>query len=199
MRFEHFDIFAPIYDRIVRLPVSSRLIELLGLPIEGALLDVGGGTGRISARLKHMAARVVICDFSFPMLRQAQKKNGMFPVQARAEQLPFADSTFDRVVIVDALHHFFDQQAAVCDLLRVLKPGGRLVIEEPDRDRFIIKLLVIFEKMAFMRSRIHTMPQILQMLTKEGIAAWIEPGDSFGSWVVADKTSHPDTAEPGYP
>jgi len=116
------------------------------------------------------------------MLKRAQAKHGLYSVQTRAEQLPFADGTFDRVIVVDALHHFFDQQAAIRDLIRVLKPEGRLVIEEPDRNRLIVKILVVAEKMAFMRSRIHTMTEILDMVTAEGMTACIEHGNGFASW-----------------
>jgi hypothetical protein len=69
----------------------------------------------------------------------------------------------------------------------VLKPEGRLVIEEPDRNRLIVKILVVAEKMAFMRSRIHTMTEILDMVTAEGMTACIERGNGFASWIVADK------------
>jgi demethylmenaquinone methyltransferase/2-methoxy-6-polyprenyl-1,4-benzoquinol methylase len=185
--FDHFDFIAPLYDRIVRLPVSSRLCELLKLPTDGILLDAGGGTGRVSSRLRSVVEKLIICDFSLPMLKQAQAKHGLYSVQTRAEQLPFDDGTFDRVIVVDALHHFFDQQAAIRDLIRVLKPEGRLVIEEPDRNRWIVKILVVAEKMAFMRSRIHTMTEILDMVTAEGMTACIEHGNGFASWVVADK------------
>jgi demethylmenaquinone methyltransferase/2-methoxy-6-polyprenyl-1,4-benzoquinol methylase len=185
--FDHFDFIAPLYDRIVRLPVSSRLCELLKLPTDGSLLDAGGGTGRVSSRLRSAVGKLIICDFSLPMLKQAQAKHGLYSVKTRAEQLPFADDTFDRVIVVDALHHFFDQQAAIRDLIRVLRPEGRLVIEEPDRNRLIVKILVVAEKMAFMRSRIHRMTEILDMVTAEGMTACIERGHGFASWVVADK------------
>jgi len=112
-------------------------------------------------------------------------------VQARAEQLPFAEDTFDRIVVADALHHFFDQRDAIRDLLRILKPEGRLVIEEPDRDHLIIKLLRVAEKIALMRSHIHTMREILDMVVTEGVAARIEKGSGFASWVVADKPLQP--------
>jgi ubiquinone/menaquinone biosynthesis C-methylase UbiE len=185
--FDHFDFIAPLYDRIVRIPVSPRLCELLKLPTDGTLLDAGGGTGRVSARLRSVVDQLIVCDFSFPMLQQAQARNGLYVVRAKAETLPFADDTFDRVLVVDALHHFFDQQAAIRDLMRVLKPGGRLVIEEPDRERWMIRLLVVAEKIAFMRSRIHTMKEILDMVASIGASARIERGNSFTSWVVADK------------
>ena len=185
--FNHFDWIAPIYDRIVQLPVSNRLRELLKLPVNGYLLDAGGGTGRVSSRLIWSTRMLVVSDFSLPMLRQAQAKHGLDALRARAEQLPFADATFDRVMAVDALHHFFDQRAAIREFIRVLRPEGRLVIEEPDRDRLIVKMLALTEKMILMRSRIHSMNEILEMIPAEGMNACIERGSGFASWVVADK------------
>jgi demethylmenaquinone methyltransferase/2-methoxy-6-polyprenyl-1,4-benzoquinol methylase len=65
----------------------------------------------------------------------------LLPAQAHAERLPFPDASFDRVVVVDALHHFAHQREAVRDLLRALKSGGRLLIEEPDIHRLIVKFV----------------------------------------------------------
>lgn len=185
--FNHFDWIAPIYDRIVQLPVSDRLQELLKLPVNGNLLDAGGGTGRVSSRLISSTSRLVIADFSLPMLKQARARHGLNALRARAEQLPFADATFDRVIAVDALHHFFDQRTAIREFVRVLRPEGRLVIEEPDRDRLIVKVLAAAEKMILMRSRIHSMSEILILVAAEGMTACIERGSGFASWVVADK------------
>ena len=185
--FDHFDFIAPWYDRIVRLAVSPRLVEALKLPGDGILLDAGGGTGRSSFHLRPLVGRLVICDFSLPMLRQAQAKGGMELAQTRAEELPFRDSTFDRVMVVDALHHFFDQSAAIREFIRVLKPGGRLVIEEPDRRQWIIKMLAVAERTALMRSRIHPMTDIVDMIAAAGLSAQIESGNRFTSWIIADK------------
>jgi demethylmenaquinone methyltransferase/2-methoxy-6-polyprenyl-1,4-benzoquinol methylase len=187
--FDHFDFIAPWYDRIIRLTVSPRLAQALKLPHDGILLDAGGGTGRSSFHLRPLVSRLAICDFSLPMLKQAQAKGGMETVQARAEALPFRDGAFDRVMIVDALHHFFDQQEALHEFARVLKSGGRLVIEEPDRRHWLIRLLAVAEKMALMRSHIHRIPEIVDMLAIAGLTARIEKGNRFTSWVIADK--HP--------
>ncbi len=185
--FKHFDFIAPWYDRIVRLAVSPRLADVLKLPGDGILLDAGGGTGRSSFHLCPLVGRLVLCDFSLPMLRQAQSKGGMDLTQARAEELPFRDGAFDRVLVVDALHHFFDRQAAIREFIRVLKPGGRLVIEEPDRRHWIIKALAVAEKMAIMRSRIHTVEDIVAMIAAAGLSAQIENGNRFTAWIIADK------------
>jgi demethylmenaquinone methyltransferase/2-methoxy-6-polyprenyl-1,4-benzoquinol methylase len=49
-------------------------------------------------------------------------------VQAKAEALPLPDSSFDLVLISDAWHHFVDQNGAVSEVVRVLRPAGRLYI-----------------------------------------------------------------------
>jgi demethylmenaquinone methyltransferase/2-methoxy-6-polyprenyl-1,4-benzoquinol methylase len=121
------------------------------------------------------------------MLKQAQAKGRLHPAQAHAERLPFPDASFDRVLVVDALHHFCHQRAAVGDLLRVLKPGGRLVIEEPDIHRLIVKLVALGEKLALMRSRFYSAEQIRDMIAGHGLSAAIERDNQFSAWVSVDK------------
>ena len=124
----HFDFIATIYDRVIGSPDPDRLQSVLNLPMDGWLLDAGGGTGRVASHLRPLVGRLVISDLSAPMLAQAQEKGIACPVQTHVERLPFPDGHFDRVLAVDALHHFTDQRLAVAELVRVLKPGGRLVI-----------------------------------------------------------------------
>ncbi len=168
-------------------PDPERLRALLRLPTGGALLDAGGGTGRVSASLRGLVDRVVVSDLSPQMLRQASTKHGLTPVRAHAESLPFPSASFDRVLVVDALHHFCDQRDAITDLLRVLRPGGRLVIEEPDLRRFAVKLVAVAEKLALMRSRFYTPEAIRDMIATHGVAATIERDGRFAAWVIADK------------
>jgi demethylmenaquinone methyltransferase/2-methoxy-6-polyprenyl-1,4-benzoquinol methylase len=63
---DHFGIIAPFYDRTIPLKAPQHLIELIGLPIEGAILDAGGGTGRVAQAFEHLAARVVVVETSTP-------------------------------------------------------------------------------------------------------------------------------------
>ena len=101
------------------------------------------------------------------------------------ERLPFPDGTFDRVLMVDALHHVISQAETVHELYRVLKSGGRLVIEEPDFRTFAVKLIAVAEKMAFMRSHFLSPAQIAGLLPS-GTNVWIEAEDST-AWVIAEK------------
>jgi demethylmenaquinone methyltransferase/2-methoxy-6-polyprenyl-1,4-benzoquinol methylase len=185
--FNHFNIVAPIYDRVIRIYDHDRMCRLLNLPARVRLLDAGGGTGRVSRRLHPLAEQVVICDLSRAMLRQAIIRENLNPIQAHVETLPFADETFDRVLVVDALHHFCDQEQALVDLVRVLKPGGRLVIEEPDKTRPMVKLVVLMEKLALMGSHFLTSHRIAEMLSNMGMVTHVENDGRFIFWVQGDK------------
>ena len=184
---DHFGWLAPIYDRVIPPSDLARLRDRLRLPSTGRLLDAGGGTGRASSQLRHLIDEVVISDLSVSMLKQAQAKGKLQPAQAHAERLPFPDASFDRVVVVDALHHFCDQREAVGDLLRVLKPGGRLVIEEPDIHRLVVKFVALGERLALMRSHFYSAEQIRDMLAAQGYSAVIARDGQFTAWVSVDK------------
>jgi len=150
--FDHFGLLAPFYDRVFKPGELDWLIELVDLPIEGTLLDAGGGTGRISNLLADQVNQIVIADLSHEMLMEANKKGRLFTTCSHSEKLPFPDDHFDRIIMIDALHHVCDQAETASELWRVLKPGGRIVIEEPDIQKFGVKLLALGEKILGMRS-----------------------------------------------
>lgn len=183
----HFDFLAPFYDRVISPPAIERLAAALILPTPGWLLDAGGGTGRVAAGLRPWVGRLVISDLSAPMLEQATAKGVACPVQAHVERLPFPSDHFDRVLVVDALHHFANQRQAVGELLRVLKPGGRLVIEEPDITFFRVKLIAWAEKAALMGSHFYSAHEIAVMVSAYGCKAVVQQNDELSAWVLVDK------------
>lgn len=183
---DHFRLIAPFYDRLLGTPDAGRLAALLRLPAAGWLLDGGGGTGRASAPLQPLVGNVVVSDLCGPMLRQACRK-GLPAVGARVGRLPFAAGRFDRVLVVDALHHFVDPPAAVDDLVRVLKPGGRLVIEEFDLERAAVKLLALAERIAGMRSRFMRPQAIGEILAAHGLKVAVHQDGRFNAWIIGDK------------
>jgi demethylmenaquinone methyltransferase/2-methoxy-6-polyprenyl-1,4-benzoquinol methylase len=185
MPFDHFRLLAPYYDRMLGPPDAAHLAALLKLPTPGWMLDGGGGTGRVSACLRALVGRVVVSDVSERMLAAAAAKR-LFAVRSRAERLPFADGAFDRILVVDALHHFDDQAAAIGDFERVLKPGGRMLIEEFNIDRAVVRLIAWAERAAVMRSRFLGPDRIRRMLVGRGLRVQVRTR-RLSAWLLADK------------
>jgi ubiquinone/menaquinone biosynthesis C-methylase UbiE len=183
----HFEWLAPIYDSFAPPARIDKLRELLQPPIAGRLLDAGGGTGRISFPLRSMFRQVVVLDLSMAMLKQSRGKPGLEQIQANAGHLPFPEAAFDRIVTVDSLHHFAGQQKVICELMRVLKPGGLMVIEEFNISRFPVRLLALLEKALLMGSHFSSPEKIMEMLTACGAASVTCAGNRFSLWITGEK------------
>lgn len=95
------------------------------------VLDLAAGTGTSSQPFRDRGATVVPCDFSVGMLQVGKKAKPHLPfVAGDGTKLPFADATFDAVTISFGLRNIVDPDAGLRELLRVTKPGGRIVVCE---------------------------------------------------------------------
>ena len=95
------------------------------------MLDLAAGTGTSSQPFADRGAVVVPCDFSLGMLQVGKKARPALPFTAGdGTRLPFADDTFDAVTISFGLRNIVDPLAGLRELLRVTRPGGRLVVCE---------------------------------------------------------------------
>ncbi len=115
-------------------------IELSGVRRGNAVLDIAGGTGDLAARFADIVGadgRVVLADINESMLQVGRDKlldTGRLGriefVQADAQFLPFPDESFDCITIAFGLRNVTDKDLALRSMLRVLKPGGRLLVLE---------------------------------------------------------------------
>ena len=115
-------------------------LSLTGLRPGAQALDIAGGTGDLAAGLARQVGRsgyVVLADINGRMLEHGRDRlidrglsAGMGYVQANAERLPFADGRFDCVTMGFGLRNVTDKSAALASMLRVLKPGGQLLVLE---------------------------------------------------------------------
>jgi demethylmenaquinone methyltransferase / 2-methoxy-6-polyprenyl-1,4-benzoquinol methylase len=96
------------------------------------VLDLAAGTGTSARAFARAGAQCVACDFSFGMLSVGARRRaaGLSFVAGDALALPFRDGTFDVVTISFGLRNVADTGQALAELLRVTRPGGRLVICE---------------------------------------------------------------------
>lgn len=112
-----------LWRRAVRRAIDPRPGE--------RILDVAGGTGASSLPLVEAGAEVVVCDISEGMLETGRKRHPELTfVWGSATDLPFEDDTFDAVTISFGIRNVDDPQKALREMLRVTKPGGRLVVCE---------------------------------------------------------------------
>lgn len=187
--FDHFGLLAPWYERVIR-PAQTDVIVSLLKPEQGQnLLDVGGGTGRILKALPHTFAETVLLDASRRMLLHANTLQQVFPAQGLAEALPFHDGAFHRIIAVDSFHHFRNRTFAASEFVRILAPGGRLVIEEPDIRRFPVKLIALGETLLLMRSHFQPPKRICRYFARPGLNVTVHENGSPNFWIVVDKNS----------
>jgi ubiquinone/menaquinone biosynthesis C-methylase UbiE len=182
----HFDFLAPLYDTVIAPKDPQEMSALVGLPVSGALLDAGGGTGRVAQFLVGKADPIVVADLSCRMLAETRKKAGLHAVCSQTERLPFPDGSFARIIMVDAFHHVCNQRQTAEELWRVLKPGGRLVIEEPDVRAFAVKLVAAGEKLALMRSHFLAPPRIAGLFHFPNARVRVETAKS-NAWIIVEK------------
>ena len=129
-------------------PDLARLIEIGEWDKQQQVLDVATGGGHTALAIAPLVAQVTVSDLTPRMLEKARAfilsqgvSNAVF-VQADAEQLPFADGSFDRVTCRIAPHHFPNIARAVREVARVLKPAGlfllidNIALSDPELDAF---------------------------------------------------------------
>jgi len=184
MPFDHFGLIAPIFSRARYSSLETMLVQA-DLPTSGRVLDAGGGTGRVASAIRDHAREVVIADPSIGMLREADQTQ-LELACSNSESLPFSNDSFERVIMVDALHHVINQSQTAREMYRVLKPGGRIVIEEPDIRSFYVKLIAVAEKLLLMRSHFLAPQKIVDLFSFDSARTSVHATDG-SAWVVIEK------------
>lgn len=151
---------------------------------EMSVLDMGAGTGFMSAGLAPRVARVIAVDGSPAMLEAARKNLGGFSnVEfhlAESSAIPLPDGSVDAAFANMYLHHCPDPQAAIREMVRVLKPGGRLVITDLDTHPH-----------AWLKEE---MADVWQGFERAAVRAWFKDADLVN--VLVDCTDQDCCAEP---
>ena len=139
-RDEFWDLYSRYYDCVYRLMPYRKLLwdayQALDLKPGVRVLDAGCGTGNFEhfiAEKNHPPVEIDAVDFSPAMLDRARDKCSGLPHVTFGEanlngRLPFEDATFDRIVSINVLYALEDWDRTMSELLRVLRPEGRMVL-----------------------------------------------------------------------
>jgi demethylmenaquinone methyltransferase/2-methoxy-6-polyprenyl-1,4-benzoquinol methylase len=150
------------------------------------VLDVAAGTAVSTVALAESGAWCVAADFSLGMLRRGRHRQ-VPKVAADALRLPFADGVFDAVTVSFGLRNMADTVAALGELRRVVRPGGRLVVCEFSSPVFgpfrFVYLNYLMRALPVIATRVSSNPEAYRYLA-ESIRAW--PDQRALAALVAD-------------
>jgi SAM-dependent methyltransferase len=139
----------------------------------GAVLEVGCGSGMGLPYLEAHSRMAVGGDYTMGLLREGRRHvAGARLVQLDAQHLPFVDGAFDAVLLLEMIYYVNDQEAAFAECRRILKPGGKLMVCLPNRDR------PDFNPSPY-STRYPNLGEIASLLTKAGFEARL-----FGAFEV---------------
>ena len=154
-----YDLMNDIISLGTHRLIKRFAIELSALRPGHKVLDLAGGTGDFSLRFSSIVedeGQVVLADINEAMLdvgrdriTDANKIHNVQFAQVNAEELPFADKTFDCICIAYGLRNITNKDAALKSMERVLKPGGRILVLEfsKPKNRFIGKAYESFSSL----------------------------------------------------
>ena len=154
-----YDIMNDVMSLGTHRLIKRFTIELSGLRQGHRVLDLAGGTGDLSMRFSPIVGKeghVVLADINAAMLEVGRDRivdrglqSNITVAQSDAECLPFADNCFDCVCIAYGLRNVTRKEKALESILRVLKPGGRLLVLEfsKPQNRFISKAYDAFSEL----------------------------------------------------
>jgi ubiquinone/menaquinone biosynthesis C-methylase UbiE len=131
---EHYRRLAPEYDQKANATCKAAYRELVARVFAGAqsVIELGAGSSPLVTAVD--AARRVACDLSLDMVGASVTPSAAICVVADAQQLPFADGTFDGAFCINLLEHAPEPSRVVLEAARVLRPGGRFLAVTPNGD-----------------------------------------------------------------
>lgn len=190
MRNKIFSNIAHWYDDFVGSFDYEEIAEYLPLYEDELILDLGGGTGRVSQDLASNTNGCIILDLSYKMLIQAKRKSrSMFIIQGLSQNLPFRERSLKQIFLNDTLHHIADQEGTLKDCFAILDSEGKLIIREYDKKKLSTKFLIFFEKLVRFGSKFLSPSQLSEMCTEQGFKAEFHRPSKSTFILIAEKAN----------
>jgi SAM-dependent methyltransferase len=110
----------------------EMIVQSAGERLKGCILENGCGVGMYVEHLSPFGGTVIGLEYDFERAAEA-RTNSPHIINAAGETLPLPSSTFDLILSHEVLEHVRDDRAAIEEMIRALKPGGRLIVFVPNR------------------------------------------------------------------
>lgn len=146
-----FDRAAAGYDEKSNPYAVRRRVEALAAHVRGRSLEVGGGTGAVTAALADRS-RAIHSDISPQMCRTARRRLGCPSVCLDGEAIPLADESIDTAIGCEMIYYLDHPERFVAEIHRVLRPGGKLLISATNPTMTILeRARTVLRKLSFKR------------------------------------------------
>lgn len=187
MKFSFWNFVSGIYDWTFARSMKKDIpviLEMGEFKLTDAVLDYGGGTGRVAEAIRDRVARVIVADCAQKMLAKAAAK-GIATEVVSSLPTRFASGSFDAILVVEALHHMPNHEDHLREFHRLLKSGGTLLLEEPDTNswaRYWLWTDGFFETVRF-----HSPDELKRLIAARGFSVLRERREGFAYFVQARK------------
>lgn len=128
---DDFMLWSNSYDIAQRKCLCTKLLNQIGYTPYA--LEIGCGFGAMSEFFQNYCDELLVLDISQVLACRTSTKLGLSACTADAKRLPFVDNSWDLIVTSECVEHTGDPQQAIREMLRILKPGGNLVLTTPNR------------------------------------------------------------------
>jgi SAM-dependent methyltransferase len=110
----------------------AMIVNAAGEHIKGLILENGCGVGMYVEHLSPYGGNVIGLEYDFERAAEA-RMNSPHVINGAGESLPFPSGAFDLILSHEVIEHVQDDRAAICEMIRILRPGGRIVLFAPNR------------------------------------------------------------------
>lgn len=184
-----FDFVAPVYEgfHFGARRIFKKIEAIADFKATDAVLDLGGGTGRIAKFLVGKVQSIMVIDPSEKMIMECKKHLGISCAVGSGENLPITDNSVDKIILIDAFHHMENQEQIVKEMKRVLKTGGKIIIEEFNPSTLGGKFITILEKLLRLGSVFYFPDSLASLFSNSGFSIQLLDAKKKSYYLVAVK------------
>ena len=159
------------------------------------ILDIGGNTGKITQAYSTNCKEVVVLEPKRNVIEygRSHRPNIKF-IEGQAENIPLPDEYFDKVVASASFHHFSDQDKALEEMKRVLKPDGKIIILEIDPNTSRGKRLKVCETLFHTGAKLYQPAQLSKKIQAHNLQVLSIDSTDLGYFLTAVKSSQKQKA-----